>query len=146
MKSRDLARAFLRHALLREPLQVEAGEYVLAFHDQLPARDQAEHEVAYDGYQRIVIPATAEMWEVADTDDSADADLSLAMACGTNRLAITGEYCTGGADRVITHWSLGRARAGASPIRFRGALSEPYTVTPNHRPEFPPGALIIEEH
>lgn len=143
MKSPALAARVLRHLLVREPMELDADRYYLAFHAAAPGNDQADAETDYPGYARVEVALDAATWAV--TEGSAG-DL-LAAATGSNLVRIEGPLRTSGDDREIeiTHWSLGLARAGAGPVRLRGVLSAPYQIQPNHRPVFEPGDLLIEE-
>lgn len=140
MKSRTWARAFLRHALVRERLPLDGDTYWLALHDKAPGEDQQEAETGYEGYARVALPLSPEMWRIVDGD--ADADVPVTAE---NLQLIRMPLCTGGPELEISHWTIGLAQAGPGDVRFKGEFDTPFTIKPNRRPEFEPGDLKLEE-
>ena len=121
-KSRDAARRTLEREL--------TGVLDLALHTAEPgfADGMSAFEVAYPGYERRRLRAL----RIVDDADGVRAELDELLRFAP--LLAAGE-------RRITHWSIGEGEQR----RYTGALEEPIVLRLNHRPEFEPGDIVIEE-
>lgn len=145
MKHPALALDHLRAQFHRTKPQAVPGAYYLALHVGLPADDQAELEAVYPGYQRLPLPTDQATWAVEAQAALAGDDGDVVPVRAACALPLRFALNAGGPPVEITHWSIGLAASGNSDIRYRGRFEEAFTVGPNHRPEFDPGAIFIEE-
>lgn len=145
MKHPALAEQHLRSQFHRTKPQAVPGAYYLALHVGLPADDQAELEAAYPGYKRLELPTDAATWTVETMAALAGDDGDVVPVRASCALALRFPLSAGEPAVDISHWSIGLAASGSSDILYRGRFEEAFTVGPNHRPEFDPGAIFIEE-
>lgn len=145
MKHPALALDHLRAQFHRIKPQAVPGAYYLALHVGLPADDQAELEAVYPGYKRLTLPTDAATWTIEALAALAGDDGDVVPVRAACALPLQFALSKGEPAVEVTHWSLGLAAEGSSDIRYRGRFEEAFTVGPNYRPEFDPGAIFIEE-
>ena len=121
-KSRDASRRTLEHNLAG-PLQITLHTAEPKFADAMSA-----HEVAYPGYQRQPV----RRFRITE-----DAGHVRALLDETLRFPPR----TTPGETAATHWSIGNGESR----RYTGVLPQPAVIRMNHRPEFEPGDIEIEE-
>jgi hypothetical protein len=87
-------------------------------------------QAAYPPYATVAVPRTALGWTVS-------------LRAVTNAADIVFPTRNNSETEVITHWSIVKEAAGASDILFKGALTDPLSVTLNIAPRITAGSLDI---
>jgi hypothetical protein len=95
------------------------------------AGNQSTNETTYQGYLGAVAVARGAGWVVVDNAVNPAADVLFPA-------------CTGGAQQVITHWSVGFAATGASNVMYRGPVTPNIIVVNGVRPFLTPGTTVTE--
>lgn len=110
-----------------------AGSLYVALHTADPgeAGNQSTSETAYTNYVRVAVVRSAVGWTVSGTTPTQVANAAqVAFAqCG-----VTGA--------TLTHFSVGRASAGAGEIIVSGALTSSLAVSSGITPSFAAGQLV----
>lgn len=127
MKSDSFCEEFHRSEFHLDEMN-SATSFELALHSTEPyTDDQSSNEIRNPGYSRIPVRRNAESWSVVKRRVSNATTISLpVIRSGTVK---------------VTHVSIGIA----GRIRRSIKLQVPIELLPNHRIEFEPGSLVIDE-
>ena len=111
-----------------------AGSLYVSLHTADPGEAGAQNtsEAAYTGYARQAVARSGAGWVVSGNNAS-------------NAAAVAFGPCTAGSE-TLTHFGIGTASSGVGNLLFRGALTDPISVTTSSdaTQTFAIGALDVE--